>query len=194
MLPSLTVEAPASDHWQHEIKHDGFRTLLLIDRGQAQAFTRNRNDWTARYPGIVSAATKLRCQRPCRPGEPVSGIGPHGRERRRNCLEGRGQRRSDVHRMTWPHVTGDTIKILQQKTRTPLDILIHKDLRAILAVADGKHVTILNTEYGRPFSVDGFSQWMRDAIRAAGLPLDWPAARLAQGRRSSPRGSRVWCQ
>ena len=32
--------------------------------------------------------------------------------------------------------------------------------------------TIINTEFDRPFTVDGFSGFMRDAMRAAGLPLD----------------------
>jgi enterobacteria phage integrase len=34
------------------------------------------------------------------------------------------------------------------------------------------HVTVINTEFGQPFTVYGFSGFMRDAIRAAGLPLD----------------------
>ena len=46
MLPSLVSEPPASNNGQHEIKHDGYRTQLVIDRGKVQAFTRNRNDWT----------------------------------------------------------------------------------------------------------------------------------------------------
>jgi ATP-dependent DNA ligase len=33
MLPSLAREPPASDHWLHEIKHDGFRTLLPVNDG-----------------------------------------------------------------------------------------------------------------------------------------------------------------
>ena len=71
MLPSLTAEPPASDHWLHEIKHDGYRAILLVDGGNAQAFTRNRNDWTARYPGIVAAAEKLRCRSAVIDGEVI---------------------------------------------------------------------------------------------------------------------------
>ena len=33
----------------HEIKYDGYRTLIVIDRGQVRAFTRNGNDWTRAY-------------------------------------------------------------------------------------------------------------------------------------------------
>jgi len=30
----------------------------------------------------------------------------------------------------------------------------------------------LTTEWGKPFTVDGYSGWMRDAMTEAGLPLD----------------------
>ena len=35
-----------------------------------------------------------------------------------------------------------------------------------------QHVVIITTAYGKSFTVDGFSGWMRDAISEAGLPLD----------------------
>jgi ATP-dependent DNA ligase len=40
-IPVLSTEPPRGGGWIHEIKHDGFRTLLRIDRGKGQAFTRN---------------------------------------------------------------------------------------------------------------------------------------------------------
>jgi hypothetical protein len=70
MLPSLASEAPASHHWLHEIKHDVIAPPPRRWR-QAQAFTRNRNDWTARYPGIVAAAEKLRCRAAVIDGEVI---------------------------------------------------------------------------------------------------------------------------
>jgi bifunctional non-homologous end joining protein LigD len=60
-LPSLTDQPPLEAGWIHEVKHDGYRTMLLVERGQARAFTRNGSDWSDRYPGIVSAAAKLKC-------------------------------------------------------------------------------------------------------------------------------------
>jgi integrase len=50
--------------------------------------------------------------------------------------------------------------------------------------------TIINTEYGKPFTVDGFSQWMRAAITAAGLPLECQphGLRKAAGRRLAEAG------
>jgi integrase len=45
--------------------------------------------------------------------------------------------------------------------------------------------------YGKPFTVDGFSQWMRDAITDAGLPLDCQphGLRKATGRRLAEAGA-----
>jgi enterobacteria phage integrase len=101
-----------------------------------------------------------------------------------------GQRRSDVHRMTWADVSGGTISVVQQKTGRKLAIHLHRELLTVLAASDRKHVTIINTEYGKPFTVDGFSQWMRGAITAAGLPLDCQphGLRKAAGRRLAEAG------
>ena len=57
-------------------------------------------------------------------------------------------------------------------------------------MAERNHVTIVNTHYGRPFTVDGFGQWMRDAITSAGLPLDCKphGLRKTAGRRLAEAG------
>lgn len=101
-----------------------------------------------------------------------------------------GQRRSDVHRMTWADVKGDRVRVVQQKTGAKIDIPLHTNLRAILAATPLEHATILNTEYGKPFTVDGFSGFMRAAITAAGLPLDAKphGLRKAAGRRLAEAG------
>jgi bifunctional non-homologous end joining protein LigD len=56
--------APGSKHWIHEIEHDGYRSLILLERRQARVFTRNGFDWTDRYPSIARAASNLRCKSP----------------------------------------------------------------------------------------------------------------------------------
>src|SRR6185295_15555427 len=58
-LPTLVDEPPAGDGWLHEIKYDGYRTELVIERGQARAFTRRGFDWTEKYRPIVEAAAAL---------------------------------------------------------------------------------------------------------------------------------------
>jgi len=102
-----------------------------------------------------------------------------------------GQRRSDVVRVAWSHIAGNKITVVQQKTGRRLAIPLHGDLVAALAAAPREHIAILTTAYGRPFTVDGFSQWMRDAIAAAGLPLDCQphGLRKATGRRLAEAGA-----
>lgn len=81
-----------------------------------------------------------------------------------------GQRRSDVHRMTWPDIKDGYINVVQQKTGARLEIRLHPALLDILQQTERKHICILVTEYGKPFSVAGYGQWMSDAINAANLP------------------------
>ena len=71
MLPSLAAQPPTSDHWIHEIKFDGYRTVLVVENGKARAFTRNRLDWSDYYAPVVEAASKLRCRSAVIDGEVV---------------------------------------------------------------------------------------------------------------------------
>jgi integrase len=103
-----------------------------------------------------------------------------------------GQRRSDVVRMAWSHITAENkIVVVQQKTGRRLLIPLHRDLLIVLAAAKRAHVSILTTMYGKPFTVDGFSQWLRDGITDAGLPLDCQphGLRKATGRRLAEAGA-----
>jgi enterobacteria phage integrase len=75
--------------------------------------------------------------------------------------------------MAQTHISPDQkIRIKQQKTGRDLLIPLQRDSIAALDAHDMQHVVIITTAYGKPFSVDGFSGFMRDAIREAGLPLD----------------------
>jgi DNA ligase D-like protein (predicted ligase) len=70
-LASPVDQPPEGKHWIHEIKHDGYRSQLVIDCGQVRVFSRNGYDWTDRYPGIVRAAARLRCQTAIIDGEAI---------------------------------------------------------------------------------------------------------------------------
>jgi integrase len=67
-----------------------------------------------------------------------------------------GQRRSDVHRMTWADLVGDSIRVVQQKTGAKLTIHLTREVGAILAQTARNHVAILTTRSGKPFTVAGF--------------------------------------
>jgi ATP dependent DNA ligase domain len=70
-LPTLVDQPPFGDDWIHEIKHDGYRTLFVIDNGLTRAYTRNGFDWTDRYPAITKAAAKLDCRSAIIDGEVI---------------------------------------------------------------------------------------------------------------------------
>ena len=101
-----------------------------------------------------------------------------------------GQRRSDVHRMTWADYDGEGILVTQQKTGTKLDLPVHPELKSILDIALKSKDTILLTEVGRPFTVAGYGAWINAAIRAAGLPTECVAhgLRKAAARRMAEAG------
>jgi len=46
--------------WLHEIKHDGYRLIVVRDGARVRLFTRNGHDWTKRYPLVVEAALRNR--------------------------------------------------------------------------------------------------------------------------------------
>jgi bifunctional non-homologous end joining protein LigD len=60
-IPTLVPEPPSGEGWIHEIKHDGYRTLIVIDGGKVRAFSRHGRDWTGPYRRVVEAAAKLSC-------------------------------------------------------------------------------------------------------------------------------------
>src|SRR5215218_11271417 len=39
MMPTLVDEPPEGEGWIHEIKHDGYRTILAVDGAATRAFT-----------------------------------------------------------------------------------------------------------------------------------------------------------
>jgi bifunctional non-homologous end joining protein LigD len=61
-IPTLVPESPSGEGWIHEIKHDGYRTLIIIDQGRVRAFSRHGRDWTGPYRRVVDACAKLPCK------------------------------------------------------------------------------------------------------------------------------------
>ncbi len=108
-----------------------------------------------------------------------------------------GQRRSDIVRMGWQHISGDTLAVVQDKTRGFLRIPFHPKLAASIGKLPRLNMTFLLTEAGAPFSAAGFGNWFRERCNEAGLQhcsahdcaklaqrdLQMPGARLSK---SSP--------
>jgi bifunctional non-homologous end joining protein LigD len=54
-LATLKAKAPSGDQWLHEIKFDGYRIQVHLNRGKKRVFTRNGLDWTKRFSAIAGA-------------------------------------------------------------------------------------------------------------------------------------------
>ena len=57
-IPTRGTEVPSSPDWIHEVKHDGFRLIVVRDGDRVRLLTRNGHDWSKRYPWIVESALK----------------------------------------------------------------------------------------------------------------------------------------
>ena len=58
-LATLVDSVPQGDEWLHEIKFDGYRILCRIDNKRAKFLTREGQDWTGRFSGLVETAQGL---------------------------------------------------------------------------------------------------------------------------------------
>jgi integrase len=81
-----------------------------------------------------------------------------------------GQRRSDVVGMGRQHVKNGRIRVVQQKTGKELWIRLHSRLKAELDAVPRTQLTFLQTQYGQPFTANGFGNWFGGRADSAGLP------------------------
>jgi bifunctional non-homologous end joining protein LigD len=54
-LATPKAKAPVGDQWLHEIKFDGYRVQIHLNKGKRKAYTRNGLDWTKRFSVIAGA-------------------------------------------------------------------------------------------------------------------------------------------
>jgi len=77
-LATLVDKPPAGDEWFHELKLDGYRLLGHLHGGEVRFWTRNQNDWTAKFPAVGKALKALRLKSAIFDGEIVA-LDPSGR-------------------------------------------------------------------------------------------------------------------
>jgi bifunctional non-homologous end joining protein LigD len=58
-LATLVDEPPTGDEWFHELKFDGYRLICRIDGDKVSFLTRNRKDWTDKFPNLSRAVKSL---------------------------------------------------------------------------------------------------------------------------------------
>jgi integrase len=85
-----------------------------------------------------------------------------------------GQRRSDVVLFGRQHIKDGWLTLTQVKNsaRNPvtLSIPVHPELQAIIDATPSAHMTFLVTQFGKPFTFNGFGNWFRRRCDEAGLP------------------------
>jgi bifunctional non-homologous end joining protein LigD len=59
MLCLAVEKLPEGDGWQYEVKLDGYRAIGVRTREDAALLSRNRRDFSRRYPGVGAALTAL---------------------------------------------------------------------------------------------------------------------------------------
>jgi integrase/recombinase XerD len=79
-----------------------------------------------------------------------------------------------IPRLGPEHVSEGRIRFIQGKNedRTPIqiDIPVHEGLAASIAATETGLKTFLVTQWGKPFTTNGFGNWFRDRCNEAGLP------------------------
>ena len=70
--PTEVERPPSGEAWAHEIKWDGYRVQAHLTAGRATVYTRNGNDWTARFGPIAKAVELLPARTAILDGEAVA--------------------------------------------------------------------------------------------------------------------------
>ena len=100
-----------------------------------------------------------------------------------------GQRPSDVCVMGRQHMSGDTIQVRQKKTGAELTLWLGPQTMAEIKRAK-TGMTLVLTQYGKPFTAKGFQQWFSRACTTAGLPhCSAHGLRKARARMLAERGA-----
>jgi bifunctional non-homologous end joining protein LigD len=79
MLASLAEDLPSGRGWLFEVKWDGYRAITTVAGGEAALTSRNGNDLTARFPGVVSAIERAVKTPECVVDAEVCALDEHGR-------------------------------------------------------------------------------------------------------------------
>jgi bifunctional non-homologous end joining protein LigD len=58
-LATLSAVLPAGNKWIFETKFDGYRILAFLNKREVRLISRNQQDWTHRFPAVVTELKKL---------------------------------------------------------------------------------------------------------------------------------------
>jgi bifunctional non-homologous end joining protein LigD len=71
-LATLEDKPPAGDEWLHELKFDGYRMLCHLNPGGVRFWSRNKKDWTHKFPHLGKAIKEFPASTAILDGEVVA--------------------------------------------------------------------------------------------------------------------------
>jgi hypothetical protein len=74
------------------------------------------------------------------------------------------QRGGDLVRLGWEHVRSRMLSLKQGNTGAQVDIPV---LEEVEAMPESEHLTLLVTEFGKPFTAAGSGNWFREQCTEA---------------------------
>lgn len=70
-IPKLVTVPPTESDWVHEMKYDGYRLQTHFYQNKVKVFTRNHNDWSSKFPWLLTAVKRLQLDNVILDGELV---------------------------------------------------------------------------------------------------------------------------
>src|SRR3954452_5768432 len=70
--PTTSDTVPSGHEWIHELKHDGFRLMVLKDDDRVRVWSRNGRDWSLNFLAITAAGRALPSPRVMIDGEAMA--------------------------------------------------------------------------------------------------------------------------
>jgi len=178
-LALLAPKAPTGDEWCFEIKWDGYRLAVHIERGKVRILTRGGHDWTSRFPTIAHDALEMGLDSAILDGEAVvlddRGASDFGALQR--ALGGRGGKRSAAGALLYAfdllYLDGRDLRGLTLDERRDMltgAIKPHSSIRLSEELdADGAEFLKLACSLG----LEGIIAKRRDAPYRSGRGGDW---------------------
>jgi bifunctional non-homologous end joining protein LigD len=68
-LATLVDRPPVDERYGYEVKYDGYRLLIGVDRGKAEIRSRNHLDWTSKFATVARAVETLKVKQAVLDGE-----------------------------------------------------------------------------------------------------------------------------
>ena len=186
-LALLAAKPPSGDDWAFEVKWDGYRLAVHVERGRVRIITRGGHDWTDRFPTIASAARELDVDAAILDGEAVvldeRGASDFGALQK--ALGGRGGKRhaeeARLYAFDLLYLNGHDLRAMPLSDRRHmLEAVLEPTSRSILlsAEVDAKGEAFLGTAC--EMGLEGIIAKRRSAPYRSGRGGEWLKIKCVQ--------------